>query len=239
MPASTRSKSTSGGSPSRARAGAASGPRGDIAYQAILRALGSGRFKPGERIRELEICKWLDMSRTPVREALRRLEADGLLGHTPHAGMLVTPVDREMVAELYGMREVLEGTAARMAAENATRADVEGLDALMAHESRLPVGATVAAAHNREFHQALFRAAHNRYLLKSLRAISDSLLLLGPTTMSSARRQKSAHAEHRGVVEAIVERNAGLAESLARAHIRAAYQERIRMLFGDAPRRNR
>jgi DNA-binding GntR family transcriptional regulator len=222
-----------------ARAAATAGPRGDFAYEAMLRAVADGTFKPGDRMREIPLSEWLGISRTPVREALRRLEADGLLAHTPHAGMVVTPIDRAMVSELYAMREVLEGTAARLAAENATRSDVETLHALTAQEGRLPPDAAAAAQHNRVFHEALYQSAHNRYLLKSLRAIADALLLLGPTTLNTARRQRSAHAEHCAIVERIAQRDPDGADTLARAHIKAAYQERQKILFGDAPRRGR
>jgi DNA-binding GntR family transcriptional regulator len=220
-----------------AAAGPSSGSRAEFAYAALLRAIADGTFKPGDRLREVALCEWLGISRTPIREGLRRLEADGLLAHTPHAGMLVTPVDRRMVGELYDMREVLEGTAARLAAENATRADLETLDALIAREARLPVDATAASKHNRAFHEALYQAAHNRFLLKSLRAIADALLLLGSTTLDSARRQRAAHAEHCDLVASIAKRDLDEAEARARAHIRAAYGERVALLFGDRPGR--
>ncbi|MEO8507733.1 MAG: GntR family transcriptional regulator [Betaproteobacteria bacterium] len=234
MPSTTRTKR-----PAPARAKSVAGPRGDFAYEAILRGIADGTFKPGERMREVAISEWLGISRTPVREGLRRLEADGLLAHTPHAGMLVTPIDRRMVAELYDMREVLEGTAARLAAENATRTDIDALNALTAQESRLPVDPTAAARHNRAFHAALYQCAHNRYLLKSLRAIADALLLLGPTTLNSARRQRAAHTEHCDIVLRITRRDADGAETVARVHIKAAYRERLKLLFQDAPRRTR
>ncbi len=231
MPGTPRSKR-----PAPARARPAAGPRGDFAYDAMLRAIAEGTFRPGDRMREVALAQWLGVSRTPVREGLRRLEADGVLTHTPHAGMVVTPVDRRMVAELYGMRQVLETTAARLAAENATRTDVDALEALVAQEARLPADPTAAARHNRVFHQALYQSAHNRYLVKSLRAIGDALLLLGPTTLDSARRQRSAHAEHCAIVARIASRDADGAAAAAQAHIAAAYAERLRILFGDAPR---
>lgn len=225
--------------PAPARAQIVTGPRGDFAYDALLRAIADGTFKPGERVREVAIAQWLGISRTPVREALRRLEADGLLAHTPHAGMLVTPIDRRMVTELYDMRGVLEETAARLAAENATRTDLDALSALIAEESRLAVDADAAVRHNRAFHETLYQSAHNRYLLKSLRALTDALLLLGPTTLNSARRRRAAHAEHREIVARIAGRDAEGAAALARAHIAAAYRERLKLLFQDAPRRPR
>jgi DNA-binding GntR family transcriptional regulator len=206
--------------------------RAQFAYDALLRGMAEGTFQPGDRMRELAVCDWLQISRTPVREALRRLEADGLLSHAPRGGLVVTPVDRGMVGELYDMREVLEGTAARLAAARATRADLDELHDLVAREARLPPDPGAAAAHNRAFHLAVYEAAHNRYLLKSVRAIADAILLLGPTTMHAPRRQKSAHAEHRALVDAIASGRAGVAESLARRHIRSAYEERVRMLFG-------
>lgn len=218
-------------------ASTAPAPRGDFAYAALLGAIAAGTFKPGHRMREVAVCEWLGVSRTPVREALRRLEADGVLTHVPRVGMLVTPVDRAMVAELYAMREILEGAAARMCAENANRADLDGLHALLVREAKLPIDAAAAAAHNRTFHRALYEAAHNRYLLKSLRAIADSLLLLGPTTMSSPKRQRSAYEDHVQVIAAIAARDPDRAEARARDHIKAAYRERLRLLFGEGEER--
>src|SRR3546814_15861515 len=84
--------------------------RGEIAYVRLKESIQTGELKPGQRIREIEMADRLRMSRTPVREALRRLEADGLLTFAPYRGMVIAELDHQAVMELYQMREVLEGT---------------------------------------------------------------------------------------------------------------------------------
>src|SRR3546814_4510444 len=99
--------------------------RGEIAYVRLKESIQTGELKPGQRIREIEMADRLRMSRTPVREALRRLEADGLLTFAPYRGMVIAELDHQAVMELYQMREVLEGTAAGLAARHASEAESE------------------------------------------------------------------------------------------------------------------
>src|SRR3546814_7644538 len=93
--------------------------RSEAAYDLLRTAVMDGLLKPGQRLREIAVSAWLDMSRTPVREAFRRLERDGLITFAPNRGMTVTELDHGTVTELYHMREVLEGTAASLAAQHA------------------------------------------------------------------------------------------------------------------------
>ena len=86
---------------------------------------------------ETEIAAWLEMSRTPVRDAMRRLETDGLLVHEPHLGVVIATLDHRAVVELYAMREVLEGTAAGLAARHASEPDLAQLAELIAIEKNL------------------------------------------------------------------------------------------------------
>ena len=111
-----------------------SGGLSDGAYARILTAVRDGTLAPGTRIRESQMAEWLEMSRTPVRQAIQRLEAEGLLTMAPRAGLVVTTVDEELVEELYYMREVLEGTAARLAAESASRIELRMLEEMVAAE---------------------------------------------------------------------------------------------------------
>jgi len=99
--------------------------RADQVQQQILKSIRSGQYRPGDRIRETEVAKALGVSRTPVREALRRLESDGLLSFESWRGVVVSRLDRQQVSELYAMREVLEGAAARMAARHIDDAGIE------------------------------------------------------------------------------------------------------------------
>lgn len=221
---------------SRARVAAptaeSSPARAGEAYSKILASIRSGTLTPGTRIREAQMAEWLQMSRTPVRQAIQRLESEGLLTLEPRAGLVVTLVDADFVAELYLMREVLEGTAARLAAECASRADLHVLQEFVQAELESPPDPQSAAESNRRFHMLVYRSAKNRFLLKSLRALHDSLALLGKSTLSNKPRARQAVHEHAKIVEAIVARKPEAAEALMRQHIHSAYQERLRLLFG-------
>lgn len=205
--------------------------RAQLAYERLLEAIQLGQLTSGTRVRESDVAEWLQISRTPVREALRKLEAEGMLSHVPHVGVVVTKIDSQMVTELYATREVLEGAAAGLSARHASPAEIHMLQEIVKAEKDLPDDPAVLMRHNREFHEIIYRSAHNRYLLKTLNALRDSLALLGQTTLSSKKRATTARSEHIAIVKAIVERNQLAAEELMRAHIRGAYHERLNLLF--------
>jgi DNA-binding GntR family transcriptional regulator len=169
-----------------------------------------------------------------VREALRQLQAEGLLEQDAQRGMAVARLDHQMMTELYLMRDVLEGTAARLAARHASEAEVAVLRDLVDVEAKLGKESRNLARHNQRFHEALYLAAHNRYLLKTLNALRDAMALLGETTYAAPGRAKTALAEHRAIVEAIASGDPAAAEAAARAHIQGAQRTRIRML-AEAP----
>ena len=110
----------------------------------------------------------LSISRTPVREAIRRLEADGLVTHEPRVGAVMRTLDYAEVMELYEMRTVLEGTAARMAARSAGAVEIAELAALNAEMAARPRRPARLAALNRRFHLTLIDAARNRYLVTAV-----------------------------------------------------------------------
>ena len=99
----------------------AAGGLAEQAYRAIRNAIQEGQLEAGQRVLELELCAWLKVSRTPIREAMRRLQSDGMLVHAPGGGLSVAQHDLRAVAELYDVRERLEGTAAALAARFADR----------------------------------------------------------------------------------------------------------------------
>jgi DNA-binding GntR family transcriptional regulator len=208
--------------------------RSGLAYQRLRAALQSGELRPGQRIMEIEVAEWLNVSRTPVREALRRLETEGLLALEPRAGLVVASISRQAMLELYLMREVLEGTAARLCALNATEIEILELGELVKREQRLQGDFEALARHNRVFHEALHRGAHNRYLEKSLAAVNDTMYLLGPSQMLLPERAKSAQAEHAQLAKCIQAHDADGAETAARKHVRSARQQRLKQLFPHA-----
>ena len=104
---------------------------GEYVYQELLRAIREGRYHPGERIRESVVARELDVSRTPVREALRRLQSDGRLTFEPQRGAVVAELDHQEVAELYALRQQLEGVAARFAAQHASEGEVHAMEFIL------------------------------------------------------------------------------------------------------------
>jgi len=210
------------------------GSRSEHVYRRLRDAIHEGQFKSGDRVMEFEIADWLKVSRTPVRDALRRLEAEGMLQHEPPKGLVVARLDKRAVMELYVMRETLEGTAARLCARHAADMEVLGLVELIDRERQLQNDPEAVARHNRHFHEAVHRGAHNRYLEKSLAAVNDSMWLLGKPLMLLPHRAQQALAEHARIVEAIQRRDPDAAEEAAREHVRAAQRERLRRLFPES-----
>jgi DNA-binding GntR family transcriptional regulator len=205
--------------------------RSELVYQKLRQAMESGELRPGQRVMEVEIAEWLEVSRTPVREALRRLESEGMLEMEPRNGLVVASISRQAMLELYVMREVLEGTAARLCARNASDIELMELQELVKREARLQDDLEALARHNRQFHEAVHRGAHNRYLEKSLYAVTDSMGLLGRSQMLLPHRAKTAQAEHAEIARAIEKRDPDAAEAVARRHVRAAQRERVKLLF--------
>ncbi len=204
-------------------------PQGNSAYERLLTELREGRLNPGDRLRETDLAERLGMSRTPVREAIRQLEADGIVTHVPRQGASIRTLDYAEVMELYEMRAVLEGTAARLAARAASDIEIEELfdmNQQMATMGNVP-GAFIL---NRQFHAALLDAAKNRFLARSIHALQRALMILGPTTLSEPDRAEKAVEEHFGVLDAIKARDGSLAEAAMRAHIEAAQRVRVRAL---------
>ncbi|WP_304618115.1 GntR family transcriptional regulator [Paracoccus sp. (in: a-proteobacteria)] len=202
-------------------------PQGQSAYRRLLAEIRSGQLLPGSRLRETELAERLGISRTPVREAIRQLEADGLVTHQARQGAAIRNLDYAEVIELYEMRSVLEGTAARLAARMASQVELAELteinDALAASQP-----GSAAQELNRQFHRTLLDAARNRFLVKTMSALQKTLLILGPTTLSETERHESAASEHRAVIDAIAGRDGERAEAAMRAHVQAALGARVR-----------
>ena len=197
------------------------------AYQALRAAIQEGRLEAGQRVLELELCSWLKVSRTPIREAMRRLQSDGMLVHAPGGGLSVAQHDLRAVAELYDVRERLEGAAAALCARFADATEIHMMQAMLDSHRQLPNDPKVHVRENTIFHEQIYRAAHNRFLLKSLQDLHDSVVLLGRTTFAAPGRIVEALGEHQAIVAAIARRDEAEAEELARGHVRRGYELRV------------
>ncbi|WP_375687693.1 GntR family transcriptional regulator [Pseudooceanicola sp. LIPI14-2-Ac024] len=209
--------------------------QGESAYERLREEIRSGALRPGARLTETEIAQRLEISRTPVREAIRRLEAEGLVAHQPRTGAVVRSLDYPEIMELYEMRTVLEGTAARLAARAASPVELEELAAINGEMTvAAGQGDTAALARlNRQFHRRLMDAARNRFLLRSMATVESTLLILGPSSMESPERAQEAVAEHSRILEALAARDGAAAEAAMRTHMERAQRTRLRMLRQD------
>lgn len=203
---------------------------GDGAYRRLLGEIRDGRLQPGARLTETDLADRLSISRTPVREAIRRLEADGLVTHEPRVGAMVRSLDYAEVMELYEMRSVLEGTAARMAARSAGAVELAELAAINAEMAEVSEDPGRLAALNQRFHLTLIDAARNRYLVRSVQSVHKTMLILGPTTLEGAERARAAVAEHGEILSALEARDGAMAEEAMRRHMDSAHRVRLRQI---------
>jgi DNA-binding GntR family transcriptional regulator len=205
-------------------------PLGEAVFRSLRRALRSGIYRPGDRLREEEVAQRLKVSRTPVREALGRLAMQGLVEPSGGRGLIVRSLSIADVLELYAMRELLEGAAARLAAQHASRPEIDALTDLEAEFEKRSSDAPEMARLNLLLHETVTRAARNRYLDAALQELQDGIALLGATTFSVAGRPGSAAKEHSEIIAAIAARDPDKAEQSARAHIREALRFRLKLL---------
>jgi DNA-binding GntR family transcriptional regulator len=204
--------------------------QGRDAYDRLIAEIRQGQLRPGDRLTETELAERLGISRTPVREAIRLLESDGLVDHQPRAGARIRRLDLAEVTELYEMRAVLEGTAARFAARAAYDSELAELDAINA-DMAAAAGDPERLYHaNRQFHGVLLNAARNRFLWRSVEAVQKTLLILGRSTMEEADRAQAAVDEHGLLLRALHAHDGDAAEAAMRRHIEAAHRARLKQL---------
>ncbi len=201
---------------------------GEKAYSALIEALRHGTYKPGDRLREENVAEQLALSRTPVREAIRRLESDRIVEHRPRVGAVIRQLTRTEVVELYEMRVVLERAAAGLAAKHGAQAEFDALAALNARLLETRDTPVVAAALNQDFHRGLYHAGRNRFLHDAARAMNNSLLLLGPTTYTDPDRIDVVAGEHDAILAALRAQDATAAANAAEAHLQTSLVYRLR-----------
>lgn len=227
---STIAKQSSGDAETVVRIEAGRGQSVDFAYRYLVDAIQKQRFRPGDRLRESELAEMIGVSRTPIRQALAKLESEGLATSIP-TGIVVTEPDLDMVAELYFIRELLEGTSANLAARLATNAEIAVLEELAEQHSRAAESGESLTTTNHQFHEALYRCAHNRYIVKALAPLPQVIALLGESNFADPERARVSSEEHWEIVRAIQQRDPERAEKVTREHIRAAHKLRIRRLL--------
>lgn len=190
------------------------------AYDLILQGIMTGVLSSGRRLPEVPLAQGLGLGRTPVREALMRLEADGFVVSEPRVGMVVAGNTVRSMAEIYEMLEVLEGFSARLAARHAGASDVAAIRSVL-QEAASPAEAEdipTLRLLNYRFHRLVHQATRNDQLARELNRLLN-LVSLSPTTVyADPRRARETIGEHQGILDAIVNRDEELAAHLATQH---------------------
>lgn len=197
------------------------------AYSMVLDAIDTGVYRPGDRLVESELAERLGMSRTPIREALQRLETQSLLVRDGRS-LIVASLDHNQMAELYVVRGELEGLAARLAARNATEEEVRLLREMVEADNTLLEHPAALARANRRFHKQIHLASHNRFLVQQLDLVHRSMALMATTSLAVVGRGKIAQEEHDCIVSAIEARDGDAADAALRAHISVAFATRLK-----------
>ena len=198
------------------------------AYTLILEAIDSGLYKPGDRLVESELAERFGVSRTPIREALQRLETQSLLTRDGRS-LIVASLDHNQMAELYVVRCELEGLAASLAARHATEEEIQVLRDMVKEDRALLDDPSALARANRRFHKQIHLASHNRYLVQQLDLVHRSMALMATTSLAAEGRGEKALAEHAAIVDAIARRDEKAAYKALRDHISVAFVTRLKL----------
>lgn len=190
-------------------------------YDEIKKSVIKGEIPPGSKIIEENIAKTLGVSRTPIREALKRLAQDGLVEITPRKGAFVIQLSKEIVKEILEIREALEGMAARLAALNMTDEILEKMKkAFEGSEERIKRrDFSNYSIIDVEFHQLLFKASNNQRLLQIINNLYDCIQMLRLKSVILPGRIERSLNEHLSIIEALEKRDPDIAEKMAREHI--------------------
>ena len=204
------------------------GGTADAAYWAIRDAIRTGVIGPGERLVELDLAAALEMSRTPVREALRRLEVERLVENAPRRGFSVPTVTLDDLIEIFEIREVLEGLAARRAAQRMGPAEIDALRTTVEQMERAVSGddLTALSQASAQFHRMLRSGSRHARLPSLIGLLGDAYASLGAHELAP-ERVAPAVAEHRAILEAVANRDPDAAERVTREHARHALRAQI------------
>lgn len=203
------------------------------AYTLILEAIEAGVYKPGDRLVESELAERLGVSRTPVREALQRLETQSMLSRDGRS-LMVASLDHNQLAELYAVRTELEGLAARLAARHATDEETRVLRTMVEDDRALLGGDPRQLSRaNKRFHKQIHLASHNRFLVQQLDLLHRSMALMATTSLAAEGRDEAAMVEHDQIVSAIEARDGEAAYQALKAHISRAFETRLRVDAGE------
>jgi len=207
-------------------------PLREIVFESLREAIINGTLKPGERLMELQLAEQMGVSRTPVREAIRKLELEGFVVMVPRKGAYVSGISVRDIVDIFEVRVALESLAAGLAAERITEEELDELERVLFQIAEASAGENIGiiAEKDANFHELLFRASRNQRLVNMITHLQEHIQRFRTTSLSVPGRTKHAIEEHKNIVDAIGERNVELAQALAREHVENAEQSFLKVL---------
>lgn len=199
-------------------------PLRELVFESIREAIIGGQLPPGERLMEIQLAEEMGVSRTPVREAIRKLELEGLVVMIPRKGAYVSGLSMKDISDVFEIRGALEGLAAELASERITDEELENMER---HLVRISEGIekgdiTSVVEIDTDFHSMLYTASRNQRLGQIINNLREQIQRFRQTSLSYPGRMRVALEEHRRIIEAISARDAELARKLAAEHIENA-----------------
>ena len=181
----------------------------------------NGQYKPGDSLNESKVANELDVSRTPVREAIRQLELEGLVAYIPNKGAIVKGMSREDIKDIYDIRIKIEGLAAKRAADNITPAQLKELKEVVEFEEFYTnKGDTEQILKlDTKFHEIIFRASGSRFLNRKFTSFHHYIQRARSLSLMDKERAKTALKEHMAIMKAIEKKDKEKAEELMSQHI--------------------
>lgn len=195
--------------------------KSEIIYQAIKADIINGKYKPDERIVISDVAREFGASDIPVREAMRHLESDGLIQSKPYVGAIVTNFDLADIRKIYQIRAVLEGLATRQAVDRINKNGLKKLETILSKMTKA-VGSgnyVLLSNLNRKFHQVIYAASENEYLIKVIFDLWDMSLRARAIFSFMPDRAQAAIEEHANIVAALKKKDEGSAEKLVIHHM--------------------
>jgi len=206
-------------------------------YERVKTMAMTFEIRPGERVNEVELAKSLNVSRTPLREALNRLLVEGFLTRAPNRGFIGRPLDAKQLFDLYELRRALEGSIVALACERATDGELVELERFVKASKDRPddTDASTLLALDEQFHEHIARLTRNQEMMRALNSINARIHYFRWIDMQNGRRQQTQQ-EHLRITKALKERNARAAAKLVEGHISARLErivEVVRIGFAE------
>jgi len=205
-------------------------PQSAVCYEYLVSKMQRGELVSGMSVTEQGVADELGISRTPAREALRRLESDGLVVSEPRFGMKVTELGYIDTLELYEAREALEMAAVEICAEKISDIEIAELEILQEQMAGSVRDPSRMASLNYAFHKALLNAVKNRYLTMSFEVIQKTLAILGPTTLANTERAEESLTEHQALIQCLKQGDSAGARKVMGRHLSNAKRIRLRQI---------